>query len=62
MSNQFNTRYRPCPKCTYPLAKCILGTERNKKGVLKEIVRTYCTNKSCPEQYERITRRTVKWQ
>lgn len=60
MSNQFNTRYRPCPACTYPLAKCSLGTEKDKHGTTKEIVRTYCTNKSCG--YEKIMRRKAKWQ
>lgn len=60
MSNHFNTRYYPCPACTYPLSRCVLGTERDKKGVLKNVVRTYCTNKSC--NFERITRRKAKWQ
>ena len=58
--NQFNTHYRPCPACTYPLAKCSLGIEKDKKGIKKEIVRTYCTNKGC--KYERLQRRKVKWQ
>lgn len=58
--NQFNTHYRPCPACTYPLAKCSLGIETDKKGIKKEIVRTYCTNKDC--KYERLQRRKVKWQ
>ena len=62
MSNYFNQHYRPCPVCTYPLSKCVLGTEKDKKGVLKEVVRTYCTNKNCPEHYEKIMRRTAKWQ
>ena len=60
MSNQFNTHYRPCPVCTYPLAKCSIGTEKDKKGIKKEIVRTYCTNKACG--YEKISRRKAKWQ
>lgn len=60
MSNHFNTRYYPCPACTYPLSRCILGTERDKKGVLKNVVRTYCTNKKC--SYEKIQRRKAKWQ
>lgn len=60
MSNHFNTRYYPCPACTYPLSRCVLGTERDKKGVFKNVVRTYCTNKSC--NFERITRRKAKWQ
>ena len=58
MSNQFNTRQ--CPVCTYPLSICYLGTERDKKGVLKEIIRTYCSNRSCG--YEKISRRKAKWQ
>lgn len=58
MSNKL--RIYPCPKCTYPLSDCYLGTERDKKGVLKEVIRTYCTNKSC--EYERIHRRKAKWQ
>lgn len=60
MSNQFNTRYRPCPMCTYPLSKCTLGIETDKNGIKKEIVRIYCTNKSCG--YEKIQRRKAKWQ
>lgn len=60
MNSKLNTRYRPCPVCTYPLAKCTLGTETDKKGIKKEIVRTYCTNKEC--KYERIQRRKAKWQ
>ena len=60
MSNQFNTHYRPCPACAYPLAKCSLGTEKDKNGTTKEVVRVYCTNKSCG--YEKIQRRKVKWQ
>ena len=60
MSNQFNTQYRSCPACTYPLSKCFLGTEKDKNGTTKEIVRVYCTNKSCG--YEKIQRRKVKWQ
>lgn len=58
--NQFNVSYRPCPKCTYPLSKCLLGTEKGKKGIKMEIVRTYCTNKSC--DYEKVQRRKAKWQ
>lgn len=58
--SQFNTRYRACPKCTYPLSKCILGTEKDKKGITKGVVRTYCTNKTCG--YEKIIRRKAKWQ
>lgn len=58
--NQFNTHYRPCPACTYPLAKCSLGTEKDKNGVLRETTRTYCTNKEC--KYEKLQRRKVKWQ
>ena len=57
-----SSKYNPCPACTYPLVKCVLGTERDKKGVLKRIERTYCTNKNCPGHYERIQRRKVKWQ
>ena len=58
--NQFNTQYRSCPACTYPLSKCSLGIEKDKNGTTKEIVRVYCTNKSCG--YEKIQRRKVKWQ
>lgn len=60
MSNQFNARQRQCPVCTYPLSTCCLGTQRDKKGVLKEIIRTYCSNRSC--RYEKISRRKAKWQ
>lgn len=60
MSNLFRTQYRLCPACTYPLSKCVLGTEKDKNGVKKDVVRTYCTNKSC--RYEKIQRRKSKWQ
>lgn len=53
-------KYNPCPACTYPLSSCYLGTERDKKGVLKEVIRTYCSNRSC--KYEKISRRKAKWQ
>lgn len=62
MNSKLNTQYHPCPVCTYPLSKCMLGTEKDKNGVLKEVVRTYCTNNSCPEHYEKIIRRKAKWQ
>ena len=62
MNSKLNTQYRPCPICTYPLSKCMLGTEKDKKGVLKIVERIYCTNKNCPEHYERIQRRKAKWQ
>lgn len=58
--NHFNVSYRSCPKCTYPLSKCLLGEEKDKNGIKKEIVRTYCTNKNC--KYEKIQRRKAKWQ
>lgn len=60
MNNQFNTQHCQCPVCTYPLSRCYLGTERDKKGVIKEIIRTYCSNRSC--SYEKISRRRAKWQ
>lgn len=60
MNSKLNTQYHPCPVCTYPLSKCMLGTEKDKKGIKKEIVRTYCTNKECG--YEKISRRKAKWQ
>ena len=53
-------QYNPCPKCTYPLKKVLLGEETDKKGVKREVVRTYCSNKSC--DYEKIMRRKKKWQ
>ena len=60
MSNPFNQKYRPCPACTFPLAECLIGKEKDKNGVLKEIIRTYCTNNKC--EYEKIRRRKAKWQ
>ena len=51
--------YNACPKCTYPLKKVLLGEEIDKKGIKREVVRTYCSNKSC--DYERIMRRKKKW-
>lgn len=62
MNSKLNTQYYPCPVCTYPLSKCMLGTEKDKNGVIKIVERTYCTNKNCPEQYEKIIRRKTKWQ
>lgn len=55
-----NGKYYPCPVCTYPLARHILGTEKDKHGVTKEVIRTYCTNKKC--EYEKIRRRKTRWQ
>ena len=62
MSSKLNTQYHSCPVCTYPLSKCMLGTEKDKNGVIKVVERTYCTNKNCPEHYEKIIRRKAKWQ
>lgn len=62
MSKLFNKKYCPCPACTYPLSRCYLGIEKDKHGVKKEIVRIYCTNKNCPEHYEKMQRRKAKWQ
>lgn len=47
--NQFDTKYRSCPNCTYPLHKMLLGIEDGK-----QVIRTYCSNKRCG--YERIRR------
>lgn len=55
-----NTRYKPCPKCTYPVRWVLLGEETDKKGIKREITRIYCSNISC--DYERIMRRKKKWQ
>ena len=58
MSNQMNTKYRACPKCTYPLRKMLLGYAQNKAGVECEVVRTYWSNHSC--NYEKVMRRKKK--
>lgn len=37
-----------------------MGEETDKKGVVCEVVRIYCSNKSC--DYEKVMRRKKKWQ
>ena len=58
--NAIRITYNACPKCTYPTKKVLIGEETDKKGVVREVVRTYCSNKSC--DYEKVMRRKKKWQ
>lgn len=58
MAHVMNTKYNACPKCTYPLRKMLLGYATDNKGVEREVVRTYCSNRSC--EYEKVTRRKKK--